>query len=383
MSTEYSPISPLLVKKKKRGACALAGPFYSIFEHTAPICSMLDIPVITKEAPIPFNFKQFYPSLKCEFRDWTLPTIIKNYSTIFYGFNVSEYTFRELINYSKEKDPENPLWDLPTKFIYHLHGCSDKHWFKSEAHTHLFDVDQILLYGKRMEDIFKNLGLIDRLVSYSLVGNYRRVYYKKHQKFFDALVEKEVFSKFKKRQFTLLYAPTWTDAENNSSIFKAYKDVIENLPRDMNLLIKLHPNLSLQFDSHDPRGLYEALDPFAKKSNVQIVPLFPCIYPLLNGVDAYLGDYSSVGYDALSFNLPMFFINLHKLDSTKDRTAYLLRCGTSISEEELGDIYPIIDKTLPKDEKLFSKIRKKTYSYAFGKDPSYEEMQKRLSNYLL
>ena len=373
----------LIKTEKKRGACALAGPFYSIVEHTAPIAAMLGIPMLTKEPSILFNFKRFYPDLKCEFRDWTLPYLIKNYSTVFYGFNVSEYTFRELIGHFKEEDPQNPIWDLPIKFIYHLHGCSDKHWFKSNAHSHLFDVDQVLLYGKRMVDLFKGLDLEKRLVSYGLVGNYRLSYYKKHQEFFDSLVEKEIFSKFKKKQTTLLYAPTWMDAKKGSSIFKAYQHVIEKLPDSMNLLIKLHPNLSLHYDSHDPRPLYEALDQYASRPNVQIVPLFPCIYPILNKVDAYLGDYSSVGYDALSFSLPMFFINHHKLDYLRDPTAYLLRCGTSIATDDLEKIYSIIDKELPKDCEKFSKIRKETYHYAFGVDPTYSEMQQRLKKFLL
>ena len=382
---ETSPKSSylsLLNPKKIRGACALAGPFYSIIDHTAPICALLGIPLLTKEPSIVFNFKRFYPDLKCEFRDWTLPYLIKNFSTIFYGFNVSEYTFRELIKYSKNKDPKNPLWDLPTKFIYHLHGCSDKQWFKSSGHTHLFDVDQVLLYGKRMVDLFEGLHLKDRLQSYSLVGNYRKVYYQKHQKFYDALVEKEIFSKFKKKQKTLLYAPTWMDAKRGSSIFKAYKEVIEKLPDNLNLLIKLHPNLSLHFDQHDPKKLYEALDPYSKKPNVQIVPLFPCIYPILNRVDLYLGDYSSVGYDALSFNLPMFFINHHRHMPT-DPEGYLLRCGTSIYLEDLGQIYSIIEKALLNDDEKFTSSRKETYQYAFGEDLGEREMRKKLGTLLI
>src|SRR5690606_19131652 len=138
--------------------------------------------------------------------------------------------------------------------IYHLHGCSDKHWFRSEGH--LLDVDEVLLYGQRMVDLFKEMNLLDRIQSHTLVGNYRYAYYLEHKSFYDQLVEKEIFSKFKRKQFTLLYAPTWMDAQKGCSIFKAYKDIIEQLPSNMNLLIKLHPHLNFQFESHDPKKLY-------------------------------------------------------------------------------------------------------------------------------
>lgn len=364
-----------------RGACVLAGPFYSILDHTIPICSILDIPMITKSPNIVFNFKRFYPPFKCEFKDWSLPYVIERFSTIFYGFNVSQYTFRELIELSKREKPNDPLWKLPVKFIYHLHGCSDKRWFKSQGH--LLDVDQILLYGNRMKDIFSEMGLLKKMNSYGMVGNYRYCYYKKHKAFFDRITDKEIFSKFKKDQFTLLYAPTWKDDKNSSSIFDAYRHVIENLPKDFNLLIKLHPNLSLPNDHYDPKSLYSLLDRYSKHSNIQLIPLFPCVYPILNRVDAYLGDLSSIGYDALTFNLPMFFLNHQRLDPKKNPLAYLLQCGISILPKDFKHIYSIIDKNLKTDHERFTEIRQKTYAYAFGKDLSFSATKKRLQSFLL
>jgi len=138
--------------KIKRGACAIAGPFYSIFEHTVPIASMLDIPVITKEPNLVFIFKHFYPKFKCELRNWSLPYIIENYSSIFYGFGIEGHPFNHQMKLKREEEPGNPIWNLPTKAIYHFHGCSDKCWFKENSH--FTDVDQILFYGDRMLDLF-------------------------------------------------------------------------------------------------------------------------------------------------------------------------------------------------------------------------------------
>lgn len=366
---------------QERGPCVLASPYYAFVDHAIPIASILDIPLITKEISIYFTFKHFYPRFKCQLKDWTVPEIIENYSTVFYGFSLDGYHFNETIEYGKENYPDKKIWDLPVKFIYHFHGCSDKCWF--QENSHLTDANQLLFYGNRMVDLFKSIDLLKKIKSVGFVGNYRYVYYKKHKAFFDMIAQKEIFSKFKKKQFTLFYAPTWMDHTETSSIFEAYSYVLDNLPDDYNLLIKLHPNLSRKVEDYCPKKLYALLDQYVSKPNVQIVPLFPCIYPLLNGVDAYLGDYSSVGYDALSFDIPLFFIN-HKMRSPlHDKRALLLQAGTDIYPDEFKNLYSIIKKTLPDDFAKNAKRRREIYEYGFGKDLTYEETKERFKSYLL
>ena len=210
----------------------LAGPYLNTLDHTLPIASILDIPLISSDPNITFIFKNFYPHFRCHLKNWSLPYIVENFSTVFYGFNIERdafqtLSFRKLINQSKEKDPKNPLWDLETKFIYHFHGCSDKRWFRADSH--LTDVDQIFFYGDHMIDLFKSLDLYDKIVSPGIAGNYRKAYYLKNKDFFDTLAHNEVFSKFKNEQFTILYAPTWQDRTNATSIFKAYSDILDKI----------------------------------------------------------------------------------------------------------------------------------------------------------
>lgn len=367
-------------KPKKREACVLVGRFYNIFEHSAPIACILDIPIVCDDLETIFLFKKFYPNLKCKLKSWTMPYLVENFSTIFYGFNTTDLTFKEMHQELIKKNPDNPTYKLPTKFIYHFHGCSDKRWFT--ANGHFKDVDQVLFYGQRMIDIFKELEIYEHVVSEGIVGNYRYAYYLHNQNFFDDLADKEIFSQFEKEQPTILYAPTWMDATRASSIFKAYKPIIENLPDHYNLLIKLHPNLSHQFEHYDPVPLYELFDKHSKKGNVVISPFFPCIYPLLKKCCAYLGDYSSVGYDALSFNLPMFFLNHDTRCLKTDKTAYLLNAGHNIYFNDFSRIFSIIEKHLPLDKKKFGEIRKKMYEYAFGKDQTYEKVQKKFRSFL-
>lgn len=367
--------------QKERDACVLVGPFYNIFEHSAPIACILDIPIISDDPNTIFLFKKFYPNLKCKLKDWTLDYLIENFSTIFYGFNTTELTFKEMHQELLKKDPENPKYQLKTKFIYHFHGCSDKRWFTKCGHFK--DVDQILFYGQRMIDIFKELGVYEHVISEGVVGNYRYAYYLENQNFFDTLAHKEIFSQFEKDQPTILYAPTWMDATRASSIFKAYKPIIENVPDHYNLLIKLHPNLSHKYEHYDPIPLYELLEKYTKKGNVVISPFFPCIYPLLKKCVAYLGDYSSVGYDALSFNLPMFFLNHDKRCLKSDKTAYLLNAGYNIYEKDFPKIFSIIEENLPHDQERYGATRKKMYEYAFGKDLPYKKVQEMFKSFLI
>ena len=73
------------------------------------------------------------------------------------------------------------------------------------------------------------------------------------------------------------------------------------LPSDWNLILKLHPLL----EERDP-ALFYRLN-LLERDNLLILHKFPPVYPILEQIDAYLGDYSSIGYDVLSLRKPMFF----------------------------------------------------------------------------
>ncbi len=373
-----------LAANKTRNACAIAGPFVPFIDHVIPIAAILDIPLITKEPSIAFTYKKYYPPFKCELKEWSLHSLIENYSTIFYGFSLETTSFKQIIQTAKKNHPHESIWHLPTQFIYHLHGCSDKgyrsDWFDPKGH--LLDVDKVLVYGKRMQDLLEDKN-VHQHTKLEWIGNYRYSYYLEHRDFFDSMIQKEVFKKFKKKQTTILYAPTWNDKEDSSSLFKAYGDILSNLPSSYNLILKLHPNLSVARKDYDPKTLYELLTPYAKKGNVLILPLLPNIYPILSHIDIYLGDHSSVGYDALAFNTPLFFINHHKRSYLTDKSAYLLRCGTNIYPEDLKNIYSIIDKEIPLDHQKYDLVKQETYSYAFGETLPYSQLKEHFKNLIL
>lgn len=371
-----------LSKKKKRGACALMGPYTVFMDHTAPICSLLNIPLITDSPQVKFTYERFYPGLKVQIKKWTLKFLLENYSTVFYAFRPTP-SFDQLQKAAIEAHPDDPSYQLDTKFIYHLHGCSDKGYHSNwiAPKSHFLDVDQILFYGQRMHDIFKDNKVLDRLRSYAFVGNYRYHYYLEHKKFYQNLIDKELFDHFEKDQPTLLYAPSWTDPEGSCSLFEAYQSILDKLPSHYNLVLKLHPYLSIKTPEYDPKPLYELLKPYVEQSNIQVLPMFPLVYPILDRVVAYIGDYSSVGYDALSFNLPLFFLN-HNDRSLQDKGAYLLRCGREIKANEFKDLYSILEEELLMHSKKYGEVQKETYRYAFGKDVPYNKLQEQFRDLL-
>ncbi len=376
-------LKSVLKKSIPRKACALMGPYQVFIDHTAPICSILDIPLITDNPHVKFTYEKYYPGLQCLIKDWSLEYLIKNYSTIFYAFR-PHVSFAQEIERMQKIHPENKMWQKKTKFIYHLHGCSDKGYHSDwiAPKSHFLDVDQVLFYGQRMEDIFKDNGVLSRLRSHTHVGNYRYLYYQQHRSFYQDVVQKEIFSKFEKEQTTLLYAPSWKDPEGSCSLFKAYQAVLDNLPSNYNLILKLHPYLSIKTEEYDPKPLYDLLDPYASKPNIEIVPMLPLIYPILDRVSAYIGDYSSIGYDALSFQLPLFFLN-HNQRPLSDKGAYLLRCGHEIRPSHFDSLYSLIQKELSKSSSSKDKEQRHAYEYAFGKNISFDDLKKKFSDLLL
>src|SRR5438105_1920604 len=59
----------------------------------------------------------------------------------------------------------------------------------------------------------------------------------------------------------------------------------------------------------DPDHYYKVMPEKTSKHNLLFITDFPLIYPLLAKTDIYLGDVSSIGYDFLFFQKPMFFFN--------------------------------------------------------------------------
>jgi len=141
----------------------------------------------------------------------------------------------------------------------------------------------------------------------------------------------EVPRLFDNDKLTLIYAPTWQRYDISSlEIFLSRPDVIRDLARRYNLIVKPHPNV---FHPHLPtytEDLVRRLEALEDLPGIKLVRAGN-VMPLFAQSHLYLGDISSSGYEWLYFDRPMIFLNpkpgvLHAQDDPYAFT-YLWQCG--------------------------------------------------------
>ena len=182
-----------------------------------------------------------------------------------------------------------------------------------------------------------------------------------------------MFSKFDKKQPTILYAPTWQDMESSSSLFDVGLPIIDQLPDHYNLIVKLHPWLQ----HHQAGHVHLIQEKYQEKHNITVLSLFPLVLPLLKRTDIYLGDFSSIGYDFLYFNRPMFFFDPSQRERSREEATELHACGTVIPENAYQNIYSFLEKDLELQDQ-YKETRKKLYHYTFGEDRDLDELREEI-----
>lgn len=327
-------------------------------DHLAIVCILQDVPLLIVDDSLEQLARQCYPGLnilKLEYGEFSPEYLIANFdyfiSSDLWDRNILKQKFSALEN----------AYGKPMRSVHCPHGFSDKGFYLKKS----VDEDVLLYYGEHMLELFKREGVYDRIHQIVRSGNYRATYYNQNKAYLDNIAEAEVFSKFGKKQTTILYAPTWVDLEQTSSYFDAAEALFSSLPDEYNLVVKLHPRLELD----DTPRYYQLLGKYESKKNIVFIKDLPLIYPLLAGSDIYLGDVSSVGYDFLTFDRPMYFLNPKKFDY------YLFRCGEVISPEEYTTVFERIKRTVEEDQGKYQKIRKEAYDYTFGKERKFEDIK--------
>lgn len=313
-----------------RFAAFNTGPDYHLLDHIAPLAYFLGCPLFTTEE---FNFqlaKRYYPQVEVHYLpdlEFRLGEIAANFDVLF----ESKYWQPHL------KILFATLYQKKMRLVFCPHGQSDKGYLAPVLAPYALQ-DMVLIYGPLMLEMLKNLDI--PVPQHVIVGNYRLEFYKKHQPFYDSLVPK--IDRTKK---TLLYAPTWKDLDDSSSFFTEGKRVLSDLPDDWNLIIKLHPLLKLRNLAEYP--LFDTNRP-----NVFFIDEFPPVYPILGLADYYLGDASSVGYDFLYFERPIYFFS-------KKIRGKLNDCGAFLDTTK--NIYDQL-----KENDLYKRRQRALYQSAFG-----------------
>jgi len=339
----------------------------SHLDHLGVLCAILDIPLVVTEHKKFQLAQKFYPQCQTHFidlEDLSLEYLAKQFDVI---FECGKFWSLELL----------PLFELlfqkKMRIVFCPHGNSDKGHSLVNSSQHV-PQDIALVYGKQMIDYLTNSGAIQQIGRIVRTGNYRYAFYRKNREFYDALAEEEIFKKFDKTKKTLLYAPTWSDKENPTSFFAFCSKIIDQLSSRFNVLIKLHPLL----EEYHPAETYAVLGRYEYSKGIFFLTKFPPIFPLLNFCDFYLGDFSSVGYDFLAFNKPLYFINPLPELIKNEEGRFLHRCGLEIPSDAWNCLDDFFFDTLETNQQDFSPLRRKIYRYAFGKEVESERLKKKI-----
>jgi hypothetical protein len=336
----------------------LTGPDTHL-DHLGVLCHLLDIPLIITEEETYRSCLTFYPQVQASFkelRELSPSFLLENFTAVFQSAKFWTAELRPILHFLYQKD---------LRFIFCPHGNSDKgHSLKNHV-----EQDISLVYGDHMIDLLRRTGAIEKIGETLKTGNYRLPFYKKNQAFYDDLLAKKIpLDKTKK---TILYAPTWQDQENPSSFFTETQKLIEELGEEFNLIIKLHP-LLMKFH---PAETFRVLSLYENSPKVHFLDAFPPIYPILNASDLYIGDYSSIGYDFLSFDKPLYFV------ADPSDQSPLSSCGLRIPEN--ANARKFIQNTFEENLRKKQEIRKKVYLYAFGEERSFKLIKNELKKILL
>ncbi len=325
-------------------AAIITGP-YTYLDHLGVLSSLLEIPLIVTDQNTYDLGKQFYPDIKIhlkEMHELSLGFLAEHIDIL---FQTGKFWAEDIVPFVKL------LYNKNIRLVFCPHGNSDKGYSLTKDSQASQDI--CLVYGKQMHDHLKKTGALEKTRKVIATGNYRLSYYLKHQEFYDTLTDSLVFSRLDSSKQTIFYAPTWSDKENTSSFFSSCDKLVEALTPTFNLLIKLHPFL----EENHPAHTYHLLSKYENKPGVFILNNFPAIYPLLNKTSIYLGDYSSIGYDFLAFDKPLYFLHPKKVP--------LSSSGMVIPEKE--NPLTFIQNTLTQNTEEFSPKRKSLYNYAFEK----------------
>jgi hypothetical protein len=338
-------------------------------EHLAPLCALMRMPMLVCDGPGQRAAAECYPGLQVAgVHDVTTQSGLacmiadvrgRRPQAVFYSHLFDRTTLRELFGAGR---------DSP-RVVHCPHGFSEKRQGYARG---IAEQDVALLYGPHALDQLKELGVTSPSCRLVLTGNLRHAYYLAHRAFFRRQL-KALGMRAGRPRRTILYAPTWNDAVGSSSFVSALAPLAQQLPDDCRLVVKMHPHQEYEADE-----MHRLLASCHGRGNVHVIRNSPLTFPLLDMADIYVGDMSSLAYDFLIFDRPMFFLNQTAGTVADARDSRLFRCGTRVDPGQYADIYPIIEGALAGDA-VFSAARAELYRYTHADGASAGGLRARIA----
>lgn len=222
-----------------------------------------------------------------------------------------DYTYRELA--------------LPFKTVHVqvFHGTSDKTYGLS---SRIHDYDLLLLPGERSRTTMEQAGILTP-TNYAVIG-----YPKADRVFRGELDRKDCAERLgvDPSRPTILYAPTWRDNKQNSSLPKFGAEVLSTAPDRYNLVVKLHPNTK----NYDKRYYVKVEQMATANPRIKLLGFEHDVMPVMAAADLMLADISAVAHEFLCFDRPLVFLDPRIIPTGKNKT-WVWRTGRVVKRRGL------------------------------------------------
>ncbi len=326
-------------------------------EHLAPLCAMLDAPLLACDRRDMAVAVACYPGLDVHWmRGITQRSPVRGIGTrlrelapdvVYYSHLAARPLLRGLFDDGR---------GAPPRVVHCPHGFSEKRqdWAREVAFQ-----DVALLQGRHALDQLVEFGVAPQL-SYSVLGgDLRHLHYAAHRPFFDAVAARFGVAR-EPGLHTVLYAPTWSDRIGSSSLLAALEPLVAQLPAGHRLVVKPHP---LSDRDAEARARIDAL--CAGHPRVVVLRNCPLTMPFLAQADSYVGDMSSLAYDYLAWQRPMVFLNQTAGGAADAAGSRLFACGTTVAPERYGDIWSALADARARHAAQHAAAQAALYAYTY------------------
>jgi CDP-glycerol glycerophosphotransferase (TagB/SpsB family) len=229
------------------------------------------------------------------------------------------------------------------KHIQVFHGTSDKVY---DYRRDVLMYDLFFIPGERAYLRYQKKGLLKKNTGV-LIG------YPKLDRVFKGELSRDnelVKLGMNPERKTVLYAPTWVDRGVNSSWKKFREVLVKEKPENINLIVKLHPNLK-RYRKDEVEEMREQLQ---SQRDALLLDWMPDIIPVMAASDILVSDVSAVTREYLVFKRPIIFLsNKPKWVWNKLKTD-LWECGKVISNPTT--LWPEIKQTLQNPDEYMDRI---------------------------
>ena len=236
--------------------------------------------------------------------------------------------------------------DLPgVKHVQVFHGTSDKVY---DYHRSVLEYDLFLIAGEDAYERYRKKGLLKRgtgvLVGYPKLDRVFRGELKRD----DELARLGLDPGRK----TVLYAPTWVDKAFNSS-WKRFRKALADKPSpEMNLIIKLHPNIK----RYRPNEVEDLKRSIRYDRGTLLFDEAADIVPFMAASDLLVGDVSAVMREYLAFGKPMVFLSCKPTWMWRGDKKRLWDCGEVVTDP--SKTWEVIFRVLENPGKYAPRIKR-------------------------